>query len=558
MDEFLAQAQAVGFNGMEALVGIGLFLFGIKTMGDQLKMLAGSKMKTWIDKYTTNPFKGFLVGVAVSASIQSSTGTTALAISLVRSGLMKLKQAVAIIMGANVGTTVTVILIGLNLSKFAPYFIVIGAFIYMFSKKQRQEYIALLLIGFGCLFYGLGAMTSSLSVLADMPIFTDFTVKLSDNQFAGVGLGIVMTLIMQASSATVGILQSLYDSGSIELRGALPILFGDNVGTTFTAVIAAIGGSLAAKRAAAAHVIFNLTGAIIFLIIFPLFYNYILWGADLLGLSKMMTIAFAHASFNIGTAIVLLPLISVLVWFVCKIIPNKGEDEDEIKTTIVLDTRLMTQSTTAALDVAYSASSEMAEICNKMIKNTQLFIQSKDDKYAKRVMNSEEVVNDLNIKISNYLVELGAYPVTEQDNLRSTNLFYALKDLERIGDQCMNTVNYFMEIYNAKERLTPPALKEMNDMFDLLVEMSDKVAQLLLQPSLGLCTEIATKEEFLNRVETQAKNNYIDRVRNKEKMGHISSSVYVDIISDLERIGDHCHNISQRAERRLSKGVGIV
>lgn len=555
MSEFIAQAQAVGFNGLEALVGIGLFLFGIKTMGDQLKMLAGSKMKTWIDKYTTNPFKGFLVGVAVSASIQSSTGTTALAISLVRSGLMKLKQAVAIIMGANVGTTVTVILIGLNLSKFAPYFIVVGAFMYMFSKKQRQEYIALLLIGFGSLFYGLGAMTSSLSVLADMPIFTDFTVKLSDNKFAGVGLGIVMTLIMQASSATVGILQSLYDSGSIELRGALPILFGDNVGTTFTAIIASIGGSIAAKRAAAAHVIFNLTGAIIFLIIFPLFYGFIVWGSDALGLSKMMTIAFAHASFNVGTAVILLPLISVIVWLVTKIIPSKADDEDEMPTTIVLDTRIMTQSTAAALGVAYTASSEMAEICHKMIKNTQKFIQTKDDKYAKRVMNYEEVVNGLNLNISEYLVELGAYPVNEQDNQRSTNLFYALKDLERVGDQCMNVVNYFVEIYDAKERLTPPALKEMNDMFDLLVEMSDKLIHLFIEPSLELCAEIATKEDFLDEVETSAKNNYIDRVRNKEKMGHISASVYVDIISDLERIGDHCYNISQRAEKRLSKGI---
>ncbi|MDF9867488.1 phosphate:Na+ symporter [Bacilli bacterium PM5-3] len=553
MQEFISQAQAVNFDGLIVLAGLGLFLFGIKTMGDQLKLLAGSKMKTLIDKYTTNPIMGVFVGAMVTGLIQSSSGTTALTISLVRSGLMNLKQAVGIIMGANIGTTITAILIGFNLSKFAPYFIVIGAFAYMFSKKPRQEQISMLLLSFGCLFFGLSIMGDGLKVLADMPLFKDFAVELSQNKIAGVSLGIGMTVLIQSSSATIGILQSLYSDGLLDLQGTLPILFGNNIGTTITAILAAVGGSLAARRAAAAHVMFNIFGTIIFLIIFPLFLNFVVWGSDVLGLSKLMQIAFAHASFNVTTTILLFPFIGGLVYLATKIVRDKGDEDDIISTTITLDPALIKESPEVAVSVAYKATLEMSTICEKMIRNTRKFITTKDYKYVDKINGNEEIVNELNHKISSYLVEIGSYAISERDNILHNNLFYSLKDLERVGDQCINVVDYFEDIYNANEELTPMALDDLLLIFDLLDSLMANVTKLLDSPSKEIINEVNEKEDELDELEVKAKSAYIERVKNKERMGSIATSVFIDIISDLERIGDHCYNISTRANKVLER-----
>lgn len=552
MQELISQAQAVNFDGVKVLAGLGLFLFGIRTMGEQLKVLAGSRMKTLIDKYTTNPVMGVFVGALVTGLIQSSSGTTALTISLVRSGLMSLKQAVGIIMGANIGTTITAILIGFNLGKFAPYFIVVGAFALMFSKRPRTEQISLLIISFGCLFFGLSTMSSGLGVLAEMPIFGDFATALDGNKLAGVLLGLVMTLGIQSSSATIGILQSLYSDGLLTLQGTLPVLFGDNIGTTITAILAAVGGSVASRRAAAAHVLFNVTGTIFFLLIFPFFLRYVEWGAEVLGLNKMLQVAFAHASFNITTTVLLLPFIGVLVFVVTKLIKD-GDEEDGVKTTIVLDTGLIKESPKVAISVAYKATLEMSSVCQKMVKQTRKFIDTKDFKHASKVKGYEEIVNDLNDKISAYLVEIASYPIQDNDNVLHNNLFYSLKDLERVGDQSINIVEHFEDIYSAKEELTPMALTDINGMFDLVDDILAGVTKLLDEPTIDLCIEIATKEDRLDALELNAKAGYIERVKNKEQMGTVATTVFIDVLSDLERIGDHAYNISNRAQKVLSK-----
>jgi phosphate:Na+ symporter len=546
---FISQAQAVNFNGLQALAGLAIFLFGIKVMGDTLKVLAGNRMKQLIDRYTTNPVMGVIVGATVTGLIQSSSGTTALTISLVRSGIMNLKQAVGIIMGANIGTTITAILIGFHLSAYAPYFLIVGAFMAMMAKKPRTENYGMLLLGFGALFFGLSTMGDSLKVLADMPLFKeDLAVSLANNKFAGVGLGMCMTLLIQSSSATIGILQTLYSEGVLSLHGALPILFGDNIGTTITAVLAAVGGSIAAKRAAAAHVCFNLIGTIIFLIIFPLFYQYIDWIGHTLNLNKMMQIAFAHASFNVTTTIVLLPFAGGLVFLVTKLIRDTNH-EDEVKTSVVLDKKIIEESPEVAVSVAYKATIEMAQICEKMIVQTRKYINTKDYNLVSKIRGYEDIVNDINDRIADYLVEIVAYPLPEKDATLHSNLFYTLKDLERIGDQCINVVKYFDTIYDAKEELTPMALDELMRMFDLLDSIMKNTISLINNPSRDLINTMDLEEEQLDDLEIVVKNGYIERVKNKEPMGATATTVFIDIVSDLERIGDHCYNICTRTKK---------
>ncbi|MDR1781699.1 MAG: Na/Pi cotransporter family protein [Bacilli bacterium] len=549
MGTFISQAQAVNFNGLQALAGLAIFLFGIKVMGDTLKVLAGNRMKQLIDRYTTNPVMGVIVGATVTGLIQSSSGTTALTISLVRSGIMNLKQAVGIIMGANIGTTITAILIGFHLSAYAPYFLIVGAFMAMMAKKPRTENYGMLLLGFGALFFGLSTMGDSLKVLADMPLFKeDLAVSLANNKFAGVGLGMCMTLLIQSSSATIGILQTLYSEGVLSLHGALPILFGDNIGTTITAVLAAVGGSIAAKRAAAAHVCFNLIGTIIFLIIFPLFYQYIDWIGHTLNLNKMMQIAFAHASFNVTTTIVLLPFAGGLVFLVTKLIRDTNH-EDEVKTSVVLDKKIIEESPEVAVSVAYKATIEMAQICEKMIVQTRKYINTKDYNLVSKIRGYEDIVNDINDRIADYLVEIVAYPLPEKDATLHSNLFYTLKDLERIGDQCINVVKYFDTIYDAKEELTPMALDELMRMFDLLDSIMKNTISLINNPSRDLINTMDLEEEQLDDLEIVVKNGYIERVKNKEPMGATATTVFIDIVSDLERIGDHCYNICTRTKK---------
>lgn len=551
MQEFISQAQAIDFSFLPVLAGIAIFLFGIKCMGEQLKVLAGSRMKTLIDKYTTNPVKGVFVGMFVTALIQSSSGTTALTISLVRSGLMNLRQAIGVIMGCNIGTTMTALLIGFNLQQFAPYFLIVGALYYMMAKTPKNETIALLIVGFGCLFFGLSMIGDSLKILATLPIFSDFAVELSANKYAGLLLGMIMTVLIQSSSATIGILQNLFNTGALDLSAVLPILLGDNVGTTITAVIAAIGGSVAAKRTAAVHITFNSIGAIIFITILPFFTSYVLWGANMLGLQPMMQIAFAHALFNIFMTLFLLPFVGGLEWFVTKIIRGKEDEVLDLKTTIQLDRGIIKGSPKLALDISYKATVEMAQFCHEMVINTRQFVVTKDFVHANNVESYEEMVNSLNKEISNYIVEISGYPLSQKDNILISNLFYILKDLERVGDQCINIIEYFQEIYSSNEELTPMALSDLLEMFDVAAKIVEDVSIILDTPTKENIEVLENNEELLDDLEISVKAGYIERVRNKQKMGSIAASVFVDIITDLERIGDHCHNISSKVKKVL-------
>ncbi len=306
------------------LGGLGIFLFAIKYMGDGLQKAAGDRLRAILDRFTTNPFMGVLVGIIVTVLIQSSSGTTVITVGLVSAGFMTLRQAIGVIMGANIGTTVTAFIIGLDVGAYALPIMAFGAFLIFFIKKSSIRNIGEVIFGFGGLFLGLELMSGGMKPLRELETFTDLMVSMSDQPMLGVVVGTVFTLIVQSSSATVGILQGLYAENLVDINGALPILFGDNIGTTITAVLASIGASVAAKRAAATHVLFNIVGTVIFMLLLIPFTAYVEWISGVLALENKMQIAFAHGSFNIANTIIQFPLIGAWAWLVTKMIP--GED----------------------------------------------------------------------------------------------------------------------------------------------------------------------------------------------------------------------------------------
>ncbi len=304
--------------------GLGIFLFGIKYMGDGLQQAAGDRLRDILDRFTTNPLMGVLAGMLVTVLIQSSSGTTALTVGLVSAGFMTLRQAIGVIMGANIGTTVTAFIIGIKIGEYALPIMAVGAILLFFFKNKKVHSLGQVIFGFGMLFFGLELMSTGMKPLRSLESFQELTVSMSDNPILGIVVGTVFTLIVQSSSATIGILQELFGQGAIDLQAALPVLFGDNIGTTITAVLAAIGTSIAARRAALVHVIFNIVGTIIFTILLIPFTNLIQYFQTSLNLNPEMTIAFAHGTFNVTNTIIQFPFIAVLAWIVTKII--RGED----------------------------------------------------------------------------------------------------------------------------------------------------------------------------------------------------------------------------------------
>src|SRR4051794_5292944 len=298
--------------------GLGLFLFSIKYMGDGLQKAAGDRLRGILDRFTTNPFMGVLVGIVVTGLIQSSSGTTVITVGLVSAGFMTLRQAIGVIMGANIGTTVTAFIIGFNVGEYALPIIALGAVLLFFFKSKRIHYIGQIVFGFGALFYGLELMSEGMKPLRSLETFQELTIELSTNPLLGVLFGTLFTVAVQSSSATIDILQGIYAESLIHLDAAIPILFGDNIGTTITAVLASIGTSVTAKRAAATHVLFNLIGTTIFMLLLKPFTSLILTLQALIGLSPEMTIAFAHGIFNTTNTLILLPFVSVLAFIVTK------------------------------------------------------------------------------------------------------------------------------------------------------------------------------------------------------------------------------------------------
>ena len=524
------------------LGGLGLFLFAIKFMGDGLQKAAGDRLRDILDKFTTNPLMGVLVGIVVTVLIQSSSGTTVITVGLVSAGLMKLRQAIGVIMGANIGTTITAFIIGIDVGAYAYPIMAVGAICLFFFKKSMIQNIGQILFGFAGLFIGLELMSGGMEPLRDWRPFLDLTVQMSEVPILGVLVGTIFTLIVQSSSATVGILQGLYAEDLISLQGALPVLFGDNIGTTITAILAALGASTAAKRAAATHVLFNVFGTVIFMLILGLFTNYVEWIASVLNLEPKMQIAFAHGTFNVVNTIIQLPLIGVWAYIVTKLIP--GEDSVIEYKPKYLDRNLIVKSPSVALGQAKMEVVRMGEYSIQGLEETLTILKTSDAKLIGTVGQLEEAINNLDRKSTEYLVELSKQSLSSHDSQVHHALFENIRDIERIGDHVENIIELLQYKDSNRVRLSDEAFKELEDMFVYTLETVKMAIEALDNRDTTLASQVLAKENEIDNMERRLRKLHIKRL-NEGTCSGSAGIVFADIVSNLERIGDHASNIAE-------------
>lgn len=523
--------------------GLGIFLLGIKFMGDGLQKSAGNRLKDILDKFTSNPFLGVLAGIVVTVLIQSSSGTTVLTVGLVSAGFMTLRQAIGVIMGANVGTTVTAFIIGFDLAAYSLPIIAIGSFMIFFFKNQKISAAGQAVFGFGALFYGLDLMGNGMEPLQSLESFHELTLSMSDTPILGVVIGSVFTFVVQSSSATIGILQGLYSEGAITLNAALPVLFGDNLGTTVTAILASLGASVAAKRAAFTHVIFNLVGATVFLFLLTPFTSLVTYLQSLIGLNPEMTLAFAHGTFNIANTAMQFPFIALLAYLATKIIP--GEDTVVEYNPKHLDPIFIQQSSTVALSQAKAEIIRMGEYASKGLEETSYYLTTHQQKHAEMGAQLEGAINNLDRKITDYLVAIsGGSSMSELESAKHTALMDSVRDIERIGDHFENLIELIDYKISNKVVLTEEAQEDLNNMFDLTILTVKQAVRALENSNREEALDVVQKEEEIDKMERVYRKRHIIRVN--EGLCDVSAGiVFVDIISNLERIGDHAVNIAE-------------
>ncbi len=522
--------------------GLAIFLFGIKYMGDGLQKTAGDRLRDVLDKFTSNPIMGVIAGIIVTILLQTSTGTTVLAIGLVNAGFMTLRQSIGVIMGANIGTTVTAFIIGLKISDYALPIIAIGTFLIFFLKNKKANNIGQVFFGFGALFYGLNLMGQGLYPLRELDVFAELTVTMSENPLLGVLIGTIFTVAVQSSSAAIGLLQQLYAQGAMELSAALPVLFGDNIGTTITAVLAALGASLAAKRAALTHVIFNLVGTIIVLIVINPYIAMMQYIQAAWQLNPEMTIAVAHGIFNVSNVIIQLPFVAVLALIVTKLIPGK-ENVIEYKAQH-LDPVLIQQSSSIALGQAKKETLRMAELSEQGLAEASQFVQTKQKRHAELAYQFEDAINNLDRKITDYLVKISANSLSDHDSAIHSTLMGTVRDVERIGDHMENIIELAEYQVANKVKMSPDAMNDLDEMFNLTIETVGQAIKSLENDDIGEARAVVLKEEKIDKMERQLRKEHIIRL-NEGRCEPSAGIIFADMISNLERIGDHAVNIAE-------------
>ena len=525
------------------LGGLGLFLFCIKYMGDGLQIAAGDRLKYILDKYTTSPFLGVLVGIFVTALIQSSSGTSVITIGLVGAGLLTLRQAIGIIMGANIGTTITTFIIGFNISAYALPILFIGAFCLFFVKIEKVNNVGRILFGFGGVFFSLTLMSGAMAPLKYLPAFKDVMVSLSGSPVLGVFIGTTITVLVQASSATISILQNIYQEGLIPLKAALPVLFGDNIGTTITAIIAVIGSNTSAKRLAASHVMFNVIGTVIFLIFLTPFSMFVAKMEQILHLNPKMAIAFAHGSFNMMTTVLLFPFIGVLEYLVVKIIKDKKEDEEEAyKTT--LDPALITAPVIALGQVKQELIT-MTGFALKNFKTSVSYFFDRDEKLFEKVEKREEKINTVDQEITKYLALLSKQDFGEKEGEEIAAYLDLCRDIERVGDHAHGIVKDVKYGISKKFKFSDTAYAEIRELEEIVENMIATATVALKESSIDKAVEVIDLHNKEREKEKKIRKNHIKRL--SEQTCEIKAGLsFVDLVLHFTRIADHTRNIAER------------
>ncbi|GEN57394.1 sodium:phosphate symporter [Halolactibacillus alkaliphilus] len=522
--------------------GLGIFLLGIKYMGEGLQKTAGDRLKDILDKFTSNPLMGVLAGIVVTILLQTSTGTTVLAIGLVNAGFMTFRQSIGVIMGANVGTTVTAFIIGIDIGAYALPIVSVGALLMYFAKNQKLQNYGQATFGFGALFFGLELMGDGLYPLRYVQAFQDLTVEMSEVPILGLVIGMVFTFVVQSSSATIGILQSLVEEGMMGLDAALPVLFGNNVGTTITAVIASIGASIAARRAAVTHVIFNLMGALIIMLFLPFYQVFIEYLTNVFSLSPKMSIAFAHGVFNVANLIIFFPFIALLAKLVQRIVP--GEDSVIEFRPTHLDPIFIQQAPGVALEQAKEEIIRMGEYAYKGLEESANFLNSHEQKHADNALQIENALNKLDQQITEYLIALASAPLSDLDSEKHTALIDSVRDIERIGDHFENIVELIEYKIKNKIEISDDARGDLNEMFDKTKNIVQEAIEAISEMDREKALDVVKLENQIDRLEKKFRKKHIIRLNEGACSGQ-SGIVYVDILSNLERIGDHALNIAE-------------
>lgn len=528
------------------LGGFGLFLFGIKFMGDGLKAYAGDKLRDFIDRYTTKVWMGVLVGIVATILVQSSSASTAITIGFVRAGLMRLDQAVGIILGANIGTTTTAFLVGLKVEKYALYFIFIGAMMLLFSKRKKNAYLGEIVLGFGVLFFGLSIMGTALKLLKDIDAFHDLALLMSDSPLLAVTGGAVMTGLIQSSSAMIAIIQKIYESGGIAFDAVLPFLFGSNIGTTITAILAALGGSLAARRAAGVHTLFNVLVSVIAMLLLVPYYNFIMFITERFSIEPMMQIAISHIVFNIGGTLLFYPFIKQLVWIIRKVIRGEEQERIEINTND-FDLQLAKSLPSAALEISKRATIKMGEITSECLLETRKLFNKEQKASVDTVSQLEDIVNNFDSKITDYLLIISKEGLSEKDTDANSINLQIVKNLERIGDLSMNLAEFYDLVYDSKEDFSPSALEDVNNMYEVTMHMLNRAIRIYAEDDFALTHSISEDESYVDLLEQKARQRHFERMRSSECTTAVGSSVFIDILGTLERIADHADNIARSA-----------
>lgn len=529
--------------------GLGLFLYGMKLMGDGLENAAGDRLKVFFEKVVSNPYKGILIGTIVTAIIQSSSATTVMVIGFVNAGLMNLYQAAGVIMGANIGTTVTGQLVALDLAAIAPVFVGVGALIVLFSKGGKRREIGNIILGFGILFIGMQSMSSAMKPLAKSESFTSLIATLSFNPILGVLVGLVFTAIVQSSSATMAILITLANTGLIPLAAALPVLFGNNIGTCATALLSSIGTNKNARKAALIHMIFNLVGTIIFMIILSPISNLIL----LMSPNDVgKQIANAHTLFNITNVIIQAPFIKYLVALVNKLIPSDIEEENPA--ILYLDDRLL-ETPVIAVGQCSKEIGRMGEKAREILVLAVESIETGDENLIKKVEEGEDLVDLLEEEITKFLVKLSNTELSKQQVDKVTSMFHVVNDIERIGDHAKNIANLSSEKISKKLIFSQEAQEELNEMYKYTLKALDTSIESFEKNDVKLAGTVIDIEDKIDIFQERLRDNDIKRLNTSRCEARVSA-IYLDIISNFERVGDHSLNVAEAVIRVNKLFVG--
>ena len=537
------------FNVLTMIGGLSLFLFGMNLMGQALERRAGDKLRSLLDRMTSGVFAGFLTGLCITAIIQSSSATTVMVVGFVNSGLMTLRQAINVIMGANVGTTVTAWLLSLSgidsgnvwvqllkPSSFTPVLALIGIINYMFCRSSKKKDTGMILLGFATLMFGMETMSGAVAGLKDVPAFTNLFIAFK-NPILGVLAGAILTAVIQSSSASVGILQALAVTGSVSYAAAIPIIMGQNIGTTVTAMISSIGTNKNAKRAAVVHLLFNVIGVVVLLTLFCIVRA--AFAPALLNESATMYgIAVAHSAFNLLCTAILLPAGSLLEKLACRIVP----DDARVEVVTELDERLL-PTPSLALRQSRAVACEMAECSVRALNNALTALTANTPELAQSIRDDEERCDHYEDILGTYLVKLSAQKLGRAESEESTELLKTIGDFERISDHAVNILSSAEEMTRKNLTFSANAKNELITITSAIREILSLALKAFERRDTDIASQVEPLEQVIDTLKEQMRTRHILRMQ-QGQCSIEAGFVLSDLLTNLERTSDHCSNIA--------------